>query len=346
LNLKVRKVIVTGGAGYVGSVLVPKLLGAGHYVKVIDLYIYGRDVLDGVKDHPNLIQVAGDIRDKELLERELAGYDTVIHLACISNDPSFELDPALGRSINYDAFIHLVQTAKDNGISRFVYASSSSVYGIKSEPNVTEDLPLEPLTDYSKYKALCEQVLLEAQSPGFVTLIVRPATVCGYSPRLRLDLTVNILTNHALANRMIKVFGGSQMRPNIHIEDMTDLYVDALTWPDADIDGEIFNAGYENQPVEQIAQIVKAVVGDDVQIVKTETNDIRSYHISSEKIRCRLGFMAKRTIEDAVVDLVSAFEAGKIPDSMTDVRYYNIKTMQAVDLSQVRHSENTELLMK
>jgi nucleoside-diphosphate-sugar epimerase len=342
----VRKVVVTGGAGYVGSVLVPKLLGVGHYVKVIDLYIYGGDVLDGVKDHPNLIQVAGDIRDKELLERELAGYDTVIHLACISNDPSFELDPALGRSINYDAFIHLVQAAKDNGISRFVYASSSSVYGIKSEPNVTEDLPLEPLTDYSKYKALCEQVLLDAQSPGFVTLIVRPATVCGYSPRLRLDLTVNILTNHALTNRMIKVFGGSQMRPNIHIEDMTDLYVDALTWPDADIDGEIFNAGYENQPVEQIAQIVKVVVGDDVQIIKTETNDTRSYHISSEKIRRRLGFITKRTIEDAVVDLVSAFEAGKIPDSMTDVRYYNIKTMQDIDLSQVRPSENTELLMK
>lgn len=346
MNLKARKVIITGGAGYVGSVLVPKLLGAGHCVKVIDLYIYGRDVLDSVKDHPSLVQVAGDIRNKELLERELVGYDTVIHLACISNDPSFELDRALGRAINYDAFIGLVATAKKKGISRFIYASSSSVYGIRTEQNVTEDLPLEPLTDYSRYKALCEEVLLDAREPGFVTLIVRPATVCGYSPRLRLDLTVNILTNHALTNRMIKVFGGSQMRPNIHIEDMTDLYVDALTWPDADIDGEIFNAGYENHRVAEIAEIVRSVVGDDVQIVKTETNDTRSYHISSEKIRRRLGFMAKRTIEDAVVDLVSAFEAGKIPDSMTDVCYYNIKTMQAVDLSQVRHSENTEVLMK
>jgi len=333
LNLKVRKVIVTGGAGYVGSVLVPKLLGAGHYVKVIDLYIYGRDVLDGVKDHPNLIQVAGDIRDKELLERELAGYDTVIHLACISNDPSFELDPALGCSINYDAFISLVEVAKKNGVSRFVYASSSSVYGIKSEQNVTEDLPLEPLTDYSRYKALCEDVLLEAREPGFVTLILRPATVCGYSPRLRLDLTVNILTNHAMNNRKIAVFGGEQMRPNIHIEDMTDLYVKTLQWSDEAIDGKIFNVGYENHRVVEIAEIVRSVVGDDVDIARTPSDDHRSYHISSEKIRRELGFVPTRTVQDAVGDMVSAYKAGRVPNPMTDIRYYNIRTMQAVNLS-------------
>ena len=346
MDAKFRKVVVTGGAGYVGSVLVPKLLAKGHHVKVIDLYIYGHNVLDGVKDHPHLIQVVADIRNGEMLERELAGYDTVIHLACISNDPSFELDPALGRAINYDAFIDLVAVAKKNGISRFIYASSSSVYGIKSEQNVTEELPLEPLTDYSRYKALCEDVLLEAREPGFFTLILRPATVCGYSPRLRLDLTVNILTNHAVNNRIIKVFGGRQMRPNIHIVDMADLYVKTLEWPDEAIDGKIFNVGYENQRVAEIAEIVRSVVGDNVEIVKTATNDHRSYHISSEKINRELGFVATRTIQDAVGDLVSAYEAGRVPNAMTDIRYYNIKTMQAVNLSQAPRTEHKELLAK
>src|SRR3989475_3244934 len=240
-------VLVTGGAGYVGAVLVPKLLAAGHKVTVVDLYIFGDHVLDAVKGHPGLRQVKGDIRDRGLLERELAGVDAVIHLACISNDPSFELNPALGKAINYDAFLPLVQISKDQGVRRFVYASSSSVYGIKDEENVTEELSLTPLTDYSKYKALCEEVLLQAQAPGFTTLVLRPATVCGYSPRLRLDLTVNILTNHAVNNRRITVFGGQQMRPNIHIDDVTDLYVQSLQWPDAAIDGGVFNAGYDNR---------------------------------------------------------------------------------------------------
>ncbi len=328
-----RKVVVTGGAGYVGAVLVPKLLAQGHQVKVIDLYLYGREVLDAVKDHPNLIQVEGDIRDRALLERELAGYDSVIHLACISNDPSFELDPALGRSINYDAFLDLVAAAKKGGVSRFIYASSSSVYGIKEVENVTEDLPLEPLTDYSRYKAMCEEVLLGAREPGFVTLILRPATVCGYSPRLRLDLTVNILTNHAVNNRKITVLGGRQMRPNIHIEDVADLYVQSLAWADEKIDGKIFNAGYENHTVAQIAGIVRGQVGPDVEIVSQPTNDLRSYHISSEKIKRELGFVPRRTIEDAVRGLVEAFAAGRIPDSMSDSRYYNIKTMQKCNLN-------------
>src|SRR5689334_17085763 len=222
----IKQVLVTGGAGYVGAVLVPKLLSAGYHVKVLDLYLYGKDVLAAVKGHPHLEEIEGDIRDRHLLEKVIPGCDAVIHLACISNDPSFELDPGLGKTINYDAFFDLVDVSVASGVRRFVYASSSSVYGIKDEPNVTEDLPLLPLTDYSKYKALCEQVLLERRRPGFTTLILRPATVCGYSPRLRLDLSVNILTNHAYHNRRITVFGGSQLRPNLHIEDMTDLYIE------------------------------------------------------------------------------------------------------------------------
>ncbi|MCS6815575.1 MAG: NAD-dependent epimerase/dehydratase, partial [Cyanobacteria bacterium] len=250
----IQQVLVTGGAGYVGAVLVPKLLKAGYRVKVIDLYIYGEHVLDAVKDHPGLEQIKGDIRDRALLEKIMPGCDAVIHLACISNDPSFELNPDLGKSINYDAFFNLVDVAKASGVKRFIYASSSSVYGIKETENVTEDLELQPLTDYSKYKALCEDVLLSKREPGFVTLILRPATVCGYSPRLRLDLTVNILTNHAVNNGKITVFGGTQKRPNIHIEDMTDLYVKCLAYPDEAIDGKIFNAGYENHTVMEIAE--------------------------------------------------------------------------------------------
>jgi len=328
----IQQVFVTGGAGYVGSVLVPKLLQTGYRVKVLDLYIYGEDVLAAVKDHPNLEQVKGDIRDRALLEKIMPGCDAVIHLACISNDPSFELDPGLGKSINYDAFLDLVDVAKDSGVKRFIYASSSSVYGIKETENVTEDLPLQPLTDYSKYKALCEEVLLAKREPGFVTLVLRPATVCGYSPRLRLDLTVNILTNLAVNNSKITVFGGGQKRPNIHIEDMTDLYIKSLQWSDEAIDGKIFNAGYENHTVMEIAQMVKNVVGEQVEIVTTETNDHRSYHISSEKIKQELGFAPKHTIEESVRDLLKAFQANLIPNSLTDIRYYNIKTMQHIQI--------------
>ena len=327
-----KQVLVTGGAGYVGAVLVPKLLEDGYRVRVLDLYLYGEHVLDAVKGHPSLEQIRGDIRDRAVVERAMRGSDAVIHLACISNDPSFELDPELGRSINYDAFLLLVDAARDAGVRRFIYASSSSVYGIKDEPNVTEELPLQPLTDYSKYKAMCEDVLLARRAPGFETVIFRPATVCGYSPRLRLDLTVNILTNHAVHNRAIKVFGGQQMRPNIHIEDMTDLYVQALAWPAAKVDGAIYNAGYENHRVLEIADTVRGVVGADVRIVTTPTDDNRSYHISSEKIKRTLGFEPRHTIADAARDLVRAMGEGKVPEAMSAERYYNIKLMQRVKL--------------
>ncbi|MFC2022214.1 NAD-dependent epimerase/dehydratase family protein [Chloroflexota bacterium] len=329
----IRQVLVTGGAGYVGAVLIPKLLAKGYQVKVLDLYLYGEDVLDAVKDYPNLKQIKGDIRDRALLEEVIPGTDALIHLACISNDPSFELDPQLGKSINYDAFFGLVEVSKRCGVKRFIYASTSSVYGIKREENVTEDLSLEPLTDYSKYKALCEQVLLKEQSPDFTTVIIRPATVCGYSPRLRLDLIVNIFTNLAVNTGRITVFGGQQKRPNIHIEDVTDLYVQLLDFPDEMIAGKIFNVGYENYPVSEIAETVWKVVGkEEIEMITTPSDDDRSYHISSEKIRRELAFEPKHTIEDGVRDLCDAFKAGKIPNPMDDIRYYNIKMMQAKQL--------------
>jgi nucleoside-diphosphate-sugar epimerase len=326
-----KRVLVTGGAGYVGSNLVPKLLAAGYEVTVLDLYLYG-DVFADRKSDPRLTEIKGDLRNIADVERAVAGCDAVIHLACISNDPSFDLDPTLGRSINFDSFRPLVKASKDAGVRRFIYASSSSVYGIKTDMDVTEALPLEPLTDYSKYKALCEEVLEQEREPGFVCVTLRPATVCGYAPRLRLDLTVNILTNHAITNGRITVFGGDQLRPNIHIEDMTDLYLMLLEAPDEVIDGKIWNAGYHNLKVSAIAEMVRAEVGPKVDIVVTPTDDHRSYHVSSEKIRRELGFSAQRSVKDAIIDLKAAFDAGKVPNSMTDERYYNIKCMQSLKL--------------
>jgi nucleoside-diphosphate-sugar epimerase len=327
-----KTIFVTGGAGYVGSVLVPKLLKEGYRVKVLDLYMYGADVLSKVKEHPNLHQIKGDIRDKSLLKRMISGCDAVIHLACISNDPSFELDPNLGKSINYDAFLPLVDISRSMGVKRFIYASSSSVYGIKDEPDVTEDLPLEPLTDYSKYKARCEEYLNAMASDDFIVTTLRPSTVCGYSPRLRLDLTVNILTNQAINKGQITVFGGEQKRPNLHIEDMTDAYLFFLKQPIEKIHKKVYNVGYENYKVIEIAEMVKKTLGKDIPINITPTDDNRSYHVSSKKIKSELGFMPQHTVEDAIRDLRMAFENGKIANPMEDIRYYNIKTMQKIKL--------------
>ena len=331
MTKRFNRVMVTGGAGYVGSSLVPKLLAAGYEVSVLDLYLYGDDLFADCRG-PNLREVKGDLRNPADVARALEGCEAVIHLACISNDPSFDLDPDLGKSINFDCFRPLLKASKAAGVTRFIYASSSSVYGIKEDPDVTEDLPLDPLTDYSKYKAMCEEVLAEESEPGFVTCTIRPATICGYAPRLRLDLTVNILTNLAITNGVITVFGGEQLRPNLHVEDMTDLYLMLLEAPDAQIDGKIWNAGYHNLKVKDIAQMVRSEVGPGVEIRTTATNDNRSYHVSSAKIARELGFTARHTVEDAIRDLKRAFEAGKVPNSLTDDRYFNIKRMQAQHL--------------
>ena len=291
--------------------------------------MYGEDVL---KPHPQLTAVKGDIRDAELLKKTIQGHDAVIHLACISNDPSFELNPELGKSINLDAFEPLVKISKEAGVKRFIYASSSSVYGVKEEKDVHEDMSLEPMTDYSRFKADCEKILANYQSPEFTTATIRPATVCGYSPRQRLDVVVNILTNLAFHKREITVFGGKQFRPNIHIADMVDAYLVLLRAPKEKIAGEIFNAGFENQTVRDLAETVQRVVGDDVKLVATPTNDNRSYHISSKKIAQKLGFVPKHTIQEAVEDLKHAFEMGLLPNSLEDKRYFNIKLMQGSKL--------------
>jgi nucleoside-diphosphate-sugar epimerase len=330
-----HRVFVTGGAGYVGAVLVPRLLEAGHAVTVFDLFVFG-DHLPPASDR--LVKVRGDIRDQAALERHLPGHDVVLHLACISNDPSFALDPSLSRSINYDCFEALVLAAKAAGVGRFIYASTSSVYGVSDAPEITEEHPLVPLTDYNKYKGLCEPLLFKHQAPDFTAVTIRPATVCGYSPRLRLDLTVNILTMSAVARGRITVFGGAQKRPNIHIDDVCDLYRSLLDLPAELIAGKTYNAGYQNHTVAEIAEIVREVVAREVlgreavEIVTTPSNDHRSYHISSEKIRRELGFLPKRTIEDAVRDLCRAYTDGRISEPIDGLAYHNVKAIQAAGL--------------
>ena len=324
-----KKIFITGGAGYVGAMLVPKLLDEGYEVTVLDLMIYGEEVL---RPHSKLNAIKGDIRDVGLLEKSISGHDAVIHLACISNDPSFELNPDLGKSINLDAFEPLVEISKSLEVKRLIYASSSSVYGVKEEEDVHEGVSLEPLTDYSKFKADCEKILAKYQSDNFTTVTIRPATVCGYSPRQRLDVVVNILTNVAFHKREISVFGGKQLRPNIHIADMVDAYLALLRAPKEKIAGEIFNVGTENQSVLDLANTVRKVMGDDVTLVATPTNDNRSYHISSKKIADKLGFIPSHTIAEAVQDLKIALEGGLLKDSLTGERYSNIKRMQSLEL--------------
>jgi len=331
----IEKVLVTGGAGYVGAALVPRLLAGGYRVKVLDLYLYGDNVLDAVRDDPGLEQVKGDLRDRALVELAVSGCDAVIHLACISNDPSFELNPALGKSINYDAFGALLQISIDAGVKRFIYASSSSIYGVKDLPDVREEAQPAPLTDYSRFKLDCERAMLA--HPGLrdmTAVILRPATVCGYAPRMRLDLTVNILTIHALVNRKIRIFGGKQLRPNLNIKDMIRAYETFLAAPAEKIHREAFNIGFENRKVEDIAMLVKETLKNpSIELEFTQSGDTRSYHVNSDKVKRVLGFEARYGLEDAILSIAEAWKRKLIVDPMTNSLYSNIRRMQELNIS-------------
>jgi nucleoside-diphosphate-sugar epimerase len=329
---KIKNVLITGGAGYVGSALVPYLINKGYKVSVYDLYLYG-NVFHNLKNNLNLIEIKADIREKKKIINATKNTDAIIHLACISNDPSYELNPELGKSINYDAFFNILEAAEINKIKRFIYASTSSVYGIKKEKNVREDAICEPITDYSKYKLECEKVLLKNDNEHLKRIILRPATVCGYAPRLRLDLVVNILVIHALINKKIRIFGGKQLRPNINILDIIRVYETLLDISSEKVDGQIYNAGYQNLSVEKIGNLVKNTINDSsIEMEYIPTDDIRSYHINSDKITKDLDFKPKYTIEGAIKSLIDAYNKGLINDGLNNPLYHNIKLMQKIDL--------------
>lgn len=328
------RVCVTGGGGYVGSMLVPKLLHAGHKVTVLDTFWYAPPniAFSSTFTSPGLTVRIGDIRHPRDIAQSFRGQDAVIHLACVSNDPSFEMNPDLGKSINYDPFKDMLSIAEKAGVKRFIYASSSSVYGVKDMPNVTEETECEPLTDYSKFKLMCEEDLRRSTG-NMEWTIVRPATVCGWAPRLRLDLAVNILTIHALVNRKIIVHGGRQLRPNINIKDMASAYLAVLHGTSSQVDKKTFNVGYENLSLNSIAALVKkAMMDESIEIETQESNDPRSYHVNSDKIQKELGFVAKESIYRAIDSLILNYTVGKIRNPMNNSSYFNIRKMKELNI--------------
>lgn len=323
-----KKILVIGGGGYVGTVLVEKLAAMNHLVRVFDLFIYGNNIINS----KNIEFIRGDIRSKKDTEKIFQDIDIVYHFACISNDPSFELNPELSKSINYDSFMPTVKLAKDCGIKRFIYASSSSVYGLRNEIEIREELELKPLTDYSKYKAMCEDVLIRESSKEFNVLIARPATVCGYSKRLRLDLTVNILTINAINKKNIQVFGGQQKRPNIHIEDMCNFYIDCIDINSEKFNNKIYNVGFENLKIIEIANMVKNTLNINIPITIVKSNDMRSYHISSAKVKKEFGFNTVKKISDAIIEIDYASKKKLIINPLNNSDYYNINKMKELNL--------------
>lgn len=317
------KILVTGACGYKGTVLVPKLLAEGYSVVALDTQWFG----NFLPEHANLTVLEQDVRYTD--DIDLSGVDAIIHLASIANDPCGDLNPKLTWEVSALATMQLADKAKREGIKHFLYASSGSVYGIKDEENVTEELSLEPLSEYNKTKMVSERVLLSYASDMTVQ-IVRPATVCGLSPRMRLDVSVNMLTMQALTNGLITVFGGKQTRPNIHIDDITDLYVFLLQNPQ--VTG-VYNAGFENLSIGEIADLavteVSKLDGKNAEISVTPSNDPRSYRINSDKLLAT-GFRPKKSVAIAIKEIIAAYQAGELQD---ETRFHNLKWMQENNLA-------------
>lgn len=320
------RICVTGGAGYVGSALVPRLLENGHEVTVLDTFWFG----DHPRDRVGLTKVRGDIRFKGDLRRCFTNQDIVIHLACVSNDPSFDLNPKLGAAINYDAFENILWALRECDVRRFIYASSSSVYGISDLPEVTEDVEKKPLTDYSKFKLACE-VMLKSFGTGGEWTILRPATVCGYAPRMRFDLVANILTVNAMVNHYIKINNHFLKRPNICIGDMCRAYEWAIEADKKVVNEQTFNVGFENMTLRELAVAVRSVVARKIEIIEEQTDDSRSYHISSKKI-LEAGFKPLDSVAYGIETVKNAINSGRLTRVMANSDYYNIKKMQELGL--------------
>ena len=310
------KILVTGGCGYKGHVLIPKLLNNGHEVIAFDIQWFG----NFLNPHSNLKVVKGDVRNID--EIPLEGVECIIHLASIANDPCGDLNPKLTWEVSALATMQLADKAKRHGVKRFIYASSGSVYGVKEEENVTEDLELNPISEYNKTKMVAERVLLSYQG-DMIVQIIRPATVCGYSPRMRLDVSVNLLTMHALSKGKITVFGGAQIRPNIHIDDITDLYIHFINHPEF---VGVYNAGFENISILKIAQMVTESLPVEIEVI--ESSDPRSYRVNSDKVLAT-GFTPKKGVRDAISEIVEKYNSGILKD---EEKFYNLKWMQTNEL--------------
>ena len=310
------KILVTGGCGYKGHVLIPKLLNNGHEVIAFDIQWFG----NFLNPHSNLKVVKGDVRNID--EIPLEGVECIIHLASIANDPCGDLNPKLTWEVSALATMQLADKAKRHGVKRFIYASSGSVYGVKEEENVTEDLELDPISEYNKTKMVAERVLLSYQG-DMIVQIIRPATVCGYSPRMRLDVSVNLLTMHALSKGKITVFGGAQIRPNIHIDDITDLYIHFINHPEF---VGVYNAGFENISILKIAQMVTESLTVEIEVI--ESSDPRSYRVNSDKVLAT-GFTPKKGVMDAISEIVEKYNSGILKD---EEKFYNLKWMQTNEL--------------
>ncbi len=327
-----KSILITGGAGYVGSLLSERLVSQGNKVLIYDTCYYGKS---HIVETDKLKLIQADIRDTDAFEKATNGIDIVIHLACISNDPSFALNENLCKTINFDCFEDLVRISKKQNIKRFIYASSSSVYGFSDSDNVTEEHPLVPLTLYNKFKGMCEPILEKYLDSNFIGVIIRPATLCGYAPRCRLDLSVNILTNHAVNNKKIIVLGGGeQKRPNLDIRDMCRAYEAIINADENLINNQIFNVSCGNKKIIELAEMVKKNVESyfnisDIEIeIKSETVDKRSYHVNADKIKNILGFQPEYSVDDAIISLCEAFKGGQLPNSLSDSAYINVETLK------------------
>ncbi len=330
--MKSKKILVTGGSGYVGTRLINKIIKKdGILIVNYDISLFGDEHLPKTN---NYLYLKKDLRDKISFEKAIIDndIDTVLHLACISNDPTFELRGDISKSINFDCFEDLVKISKKNNVKKFIYASTCSVYGVSDTPNVTEEHPLVPITEYNKYKALCEPVLKKFLDNEFKGVIIRPATVCGFSEKMRFDLSVNILTNYAYNKGYIRVFGGKQLRPNIHIDDMCSIYENLFGRDFSNINGEIFNAGVENLKIIEIAEIIKNIfkqnLKKDIEIKIEPSNDIRSYQINSDKIQKLLNFEFKYTVKNAIEDLINEFKKNNLKNTF-DPKWQNIQVLKS-----------------
>jgi nucleoside-diphosphate-sugar epimerase len=306
-------ILLTGGCGYVGTPLAERLLSDGHRVTVVDVMWFGNHL----KPHPELEIVQADIRDTDRVP--MAGVDAILHLANVANDPCSDLNPKLSWEVNALATMQLAERAIAHGVRQFIYASSGSVYGVKEEPQVTEELSLVPISDYNKTKMVSERILLSYRDRILVQCI-RPATVCGFSPRMRLDLSVNMLTMQAVANKKITVFGGNQIRPNIHLKDLVEVYVHFLKLRDKATG--IYNAGFENISILEIAERASKIA--PAEIVVSTSNDPRSYRLNSDKLLAT-GFRPRYSVDDAIEEVVEAYKSGKLTNEDS---HYNIRTMK------------------